>query len=93
MMPEGSENQDDRARGRLFFDTIMPTLKRMICTQKMTEYVRDEKKRDIAIFVAIFIDVVSGYFGVSIGTIILVQVYKIGVDRFCGTLDASAEPG
>ncbi len=90
MLPDGEEDVDDEARGRHFFDTRLDIIKRLICTAKVAEYMRDEKKRDIASFVSALIDVVSGYFGIPVGTIILVQVYKIGVDHLCGTPDSTS---
>lgn len=89
MLPDGQEDIYDEARGKRFFELRLDIIKQMICTAKVTEYVRDEKKRDIASFVSALIDVVSGYFGVPVGTIILVQVYKIGVDQFCEKPDST----
>ena len=93
MLPDGAEKLEDEAKGRLFFSRCLPIVKELICNQKMSDYLRDEKKRDVVIFVALFVDVISGYFGVSIGTMLLVQVYKIGVDRLCETPDRAAQSG
>lgn len=93
MLPDAHLHLDVGAQGKLFFDNVLPVVQRLICNPQIADYVRDEKKRDVVNFVACFVDVIVGYFHIKVSTVILVQVYKMGVDRFCGMpLPSSGDP-
>jgi hypothetical protein len=55
---------------------------------------REGDPSDIVVFVATFLDLFAAYFGGIAGAMILVQIYKIGVDRFCSeTLPEGGQSG
>lgn len=85
MLPEEEERQPTEAQtGRWFFQRQLPNIRQIYCSENVARLVRDEKRRDVTEFVAILIDLFAAYFGAPAGTVILVLIYKIGVDQFCG---------
>ncbi len=85
MLPEEEErNPSDAQAGRWYFSRQFENIKKIYCNETISSQVTDDKKRDVVVFVSSLIDIFSAYFGVVAGTIILVQIYKIGVDRVCG---------
>lgn len=85
MLPSdgGEEPPDEEAAGRSFFSLQFDNIRKLYCTEAIAQLVRDEQKRDIATFVSTLIDLFAAYFGHTTGTILLVQIHKIGVERFC----------
>lgn len=84
ILPEEEDRgADDSVVGRSFFERQLQNLRRIYCTEAIANHVKVEAKRDVVTFVASLIDLFATYFGQVAATIILVQIYKIGVDRFC----------
>jgi hypothetical protein len=84
MLPSrGDEDVPDHEVGQVFFRQQLTNLRKLYCTESIARLVRDEERRDVVVFVSSLVDVFAAYFGAVAGTILLVQIYKIGVDRFC----------
>ena len=84
MLPEEEDfNPSEGQVGRWYFERQLPNIRKIYCNERITQYVQNEQRRDVTEFVATLIDLFSAYFGVAVGTVILVKIYKIGVDRFC----------
>lgn len=84
MMPDEEDRaNNDEEVGRWYFNRQLSNIKRIYCSEKVAGIVRDKEKREVSIFVTSLIDIFSAYFGIVAGTIILIQIHKFGVDRFC----------
>lgn len=89
MLPSEGEELPDWKVGQAFFRRQLANIRRLYCTEAIAKSVQDEGRRDIVVFVSSLLDLFAAYFGVTAATIILVQIYKIGVDRFCGQESSS----
>lgn len=84
MLPEDEAGDPtDAQRAVRFFQRQMPNIKKLFCNPTTRELIQNHQRRDVALFVATLIDGFAEYFGYVTGTFILIQIYKIGVDRFC----------
>lgn len=84
MLPEEEEQGlSDAQIGYSFFKRQLPHIKKIYCHPKIVDALTNEQKRDVVMFVSGLIDLFGAYFGKVVGTILLVQLYKIGIDRFC----------
>jgi hypothetical protein len=84
ILPEDEDrNISEAAAGFSFFKRQLNNIKKIFCADAIVQQFTNEQRRDIAFFVATVIDTISAYYGKVSGTIILVQLYKIGIDRFC----------
>lgn len=85
VLPEEESRRESNASvGHAWFQRQMGNIKRLYCTEEVRGLVQDSKKMDVTAFCATLIDLFAAYFGVVVGTMILVQIYKIGADRICG---------
>jgi len=73
----------DAALGKNFFTRQLENTRKIICHEKIVQTLTNEARKDVVVFVASLIDLISSYYGHVPGTILLVQVFKIGVHRFC----------
>ena len=81
--PDGGKELPDDEVGQFFFHQQLANVRKLYCAEAIARLVQDEERRDVVMFVSTLVDMFASYFGVVTGTIILVQIYKIGVDRFC----------
>jgi hypothetical protein len=84
MMPDEEDRANsDEEVGRWYFNRQLTNIKKIYCSENVAGIVEDREKREISNFVTTLIDVFAAYFGIVAGTIILIQIHKFGVDRFC----------
>ncbi|WSH67982.1 hypothetical protein U8Q05_27010 (plasmid) [Rhizobium ruizarguesonis] len=84
MLPEELDRRPNEPQiGRWFFKRQLSNIRKIYCTNEVARLVPEDSRRDAAEFVAALIDLFAAYFGARAGTIILVKIYKTGVDRFC----------
>ena len=84
MMPDEEDRaNNDEEVGRWYFNRQLLNIKKIYCSENVASIVKDEEKREVSNFVTALIDVFAAYFGIVAGTIILIQIHKFGVDRFC----------
>lgn len=74
---------DDHIIGANFFERHLRNIKQIYCTNSLAERLKDEEKNDVDLFVAALLDSFLGYYGMWAGTIILVIIYRFGIDKFC----------
>lgn len=83
-LPEEEEaGFEDHIIGMSFLRRQLENIRKIYCNNNLSQRLSDEEKQDVNLFVAALIDSFIGYFGVWAGTVILVQIYKFGFERFC----------
>lgn len=84
VLPEEEDQEaNDAVVGEGFFRRQLISIRRIYCIKEVAELVKDEQRRNVVEFVATFLDLFAAYFGGIAGAMILVQIHKIGVNRFC----------
>jgi len=83
-LPEEEDAEfEDSIVGINFFQRQLINIHKLFCKNPITEHLSNDKKQSVDLFVAAFIDSFIGYYGAWAGTVILVQIYKIGIKKFC----------
>jgi hypothetical protein len=83
-LPEEEEAEfEEQIIGKAYFKRQLANIKQIYCNNALTTRLSDNEKEDVDLFVSALLDSFISYYGGWAGTVILVQIYKIGIHKFC----------